>query len=112
MSSTLAELIEPRTSTSASAITRFTAGPASATASSRSGVSGMRLRLATPPIGSKVTSSVSMPKRRATRMWPNSWSVTEMKMSTMNTTLSSAARGPLDCHAANAIQARKIAKVT
>ena len=38
--------------------------------------------------------------------------VTQMKMSTMNTTLSSAASGPLDCHAATAIQTRKIAKVT
>ena len=43
------------------AITRFTAGPASATTISCAGFSGMRSSEATPPIGSSVTSGVRMP---------------------------------------------------
>ena len=42
-------------------MTTFTAGPASATTSSSEGFSGMRSRLATPPIGHSVTSGVPMP---------------------------------------------------
>lgn len=55
--------------------------PASATASSCAGFSDMRFMLATPPMGIKVTSGVSMPKRRAMRMWPNSWRTTQTKIS-------------------------------
>ena len=51
----------PSTMMSTSAITRFTAGPASATTISCDGFSGMRSSEATPPIGSSVTSGVRMP---------------------------------------------------
>ena len=42
-------------------MTRLTAGPASATASSCAGSLGRRCMLATPPIGSKVTVGVLIP---------------------------------------------------
>ena len=42
-------------------MTRFTAGPASATTISWLGFSGMRSSEATPPMGSSVTSEVLMP---------------------------------------------------
>ena len=52
---------EPTTAISTRPITRLTAGPASATTSSCLGSLGSRWRLATPPIGSSVTSGVPMP---------------------------------------------------
>ena len=42
-------------------MTKFTAGPASATTSSCAGSSGMRSSRATPPIGSSVMSGVCTP---------------------------------------------------
>ena len=36
------------------------------------GFCGMRGMRATPPMGSKMTSGVSIPKRRAMMIWPNS----------------------------------------
>ena len=47
------------------AMATFTAGPASATANSWLGRSGMRSRLATPPIGNNVILRVPMWNRRA-----------------------------------------------
>ena len=68
--------------------------------------------LATPPIGSKVTSGVAMPKWRATRIWPNSCSTTQANSSTMKTMLSRAAAGPCWLQALKPIQASKSRKVT
>jgi hypothetical protein len=62
-------------------ITTFTAGPASATASSCAGFSGIPFMRATPPMGSSTTSSVSTPKRRAIRIWPNSCATTQANSS-------------------------------
>ena len=45
----------PKNSTSTSAITTLTSGPAIATSNSSLGFSGMRSSRATPPIGSRVT---------------------------------------------------------
>ena len=54
------------------AIATFTAGPATATASSWLGRSGMRSKLATPPIGSSVMRCVPIPNRRAINACPSS----------------------------------------
>ena len=59
--STIPSAPTPSTSASTRAITRFTAGPASATTISWLGFSGMRSMEATPPIGNSVTSGVRMP---------------------------------------------------
>src|SRR6516164_7397456 len=48
------------------------------------GCSGMRASRATPPIGSSVTSGVSMPNARAVRKWPNSCASTEANSSRRN----------------------------
>ena len=74
-------------------MTTFTSGPATATASSCEGFCGMRGMSATPPMGDKITSGVSIPKRRAMRMWPNSWRTTQVKMSAMEGALSRARAG-------------------
>ncbi len=68
--------------------------------------------LATPPMGSKVTSGVLMPNWRATRIWPNSCSTTQAKMSTMKTTLSRAAATPCWRQALKPIHASRSRKVT
>ena len=51
----------PVSTSNTTAIATFTAGPASAISNSWIGSSGMRASRATPPIGSNVTSGVSMP---------------------------------------------------
>ena len=53
--------IPAMTSTSTAAIATLMTGPASATASSSPDFSGMRSSIASPPIGSTVTSGVAMP---------------------------------------------------
>ena len=58
-------------------ITTFTAGPATATTSSCQGIRGIDFSRATPPIGSKVMSTVPMPNRLAARTWPYSCNVTQ-----------------------------------
>ena len=89
----------------------FTIGPAIATASSCAGFCGMRGMRATPPMGSKMTSGVSIPKRRAMMIWPNSWRTTQVKMSAMKSTLSRAAGSPPFSQALTPIQARRRKKV-
>ena len=61
-----------------------TAGPASAISSSCVGSSGIRSSRATPPIGSRMTSGVRTPKRRAIVMCPNSWSRMQAKKERTN----------------------------
>ena len=92
-------------------MTMFTIGPAIATASSCEGFRGRRGMSATPPMGSKITSGVSIPKRRAMRMWPNSWRTTQAKIRTMKRMLSRAAGIPPCCQALTPIQARRRKKV-
>ena len=101
----------PAAKISAKAITIFTAGPASATASSCPGFSGMRSKLATPPMGNSVTSGVLTPKRRAVRIWPNSCSNTHANSSTMKSTFRKAASPPSRRRALAPIQTRNRMKV-
>jgi hypothetical protein len=54
----------------------------------------MRSSRATPPIGSRITSGVRTPKRRAIVMWPNSWSTTQRKKQTKNSVSPTAAAAP------------------
>ena len=61
-----------------------TAGPASAIRSSCLGSSGIRSSRATPPMGSRMTSGVRTPNRRAIVMCPNSWSRMQRKKATKN----------------------------
>ena len=61
------------------AMTKFTNGPATVIQNSCLGSSGIRSKLATPPIGSKVMSRVFTPKRWAVRAWPNSCRTTQPK---------------------------------
>ena len=75
-------------------IASVTAGPARAISSSCLGSSGMRSSRATPPIGSRITSGVRTPKRRAIRMWPNSWSRMQKKKQTKNSVSLTAAAAP------------------
>ena len=53
--------LPPKSTSSTAAMTTLTAGPATAITSSWLGRSGMRSMLATPPIGRRVMSRVSMP---------------------------------------------------
>ena len=57
-------------------------------------LSGMRSSVATPPMGSSVTSGVGMPKRRAMKMWPNSCASTQANSRIMNATPLTAACDP------------------
>jgi hypothetical protein len=71
----------------------------------------MRSIRAMPPMGSKVTSGVAMPKRRAIRIWPNSWATTHAKRAATKTTFAAAAVGPPSIQAAVAIQRIRRKKV-
>ena len=97
---------------STSAIATFTSGPAMAIRNSSLGFSGMRSSLATPPIGSRITSGVATPKARAVKMWPNSWASTQANSSTTKIRLPIAASGPPEAQPAAKIQTRNIRKVT
>jgi hypothetical protein len=57
----------------------LTAGPASATSASTSGLDGSRSSVATPPNKNSAIDRVPMPNARATSAWPNSWKTTLAK---------------------------------
>ena len=90
---------------------RVTAGPASAMSSSCRGSSGMRSRRATPPMGRRMTSGVRTPKRRAIRMWPNSWNSTQANSASSESAASSAPDGPPCWYPAIAQKATRMKKV-
>jgi hypothetical protein len=81
----------PTTGNNSRTIATFTKGPAAAIKSSCHGFSGRLSKLATPPIGNRVTSRVLQPNRRAVRTCPNSCINTQPNMRTVKSTISSAA---------------------
>ena len=74
------------TKNSTMAITRFTAGPASATHSSCTGFSGIFSMLATPPMGNNTIFLVVMPYRFPVRACPNSCSSTQANNTSIKAT--------------------------
>src|SRR5919112_3071835 len=65
------------------ASTTFTRGPARVILTSSEGFSGRDSRLETPPMGRSVMLWISMPRRWATREWPNSCKSTQTNSATI-----------------------------
>src|SRR5919107_4496025 len=94
------------------ASTTFTKGPARVILTSSEGFSGRDSRLETPPMGRRVMLWISMPRRCATREWPNSCSTTQMNSATITAVgVSAPARLPELWYPRKAKKARSKKKV-